>query len=413
MERRTFIATTGTGVGIGVAGCLNAQNNATEGNETTDIEDDTPETNESETNESDGDGGGSNAETDDTGEDDETTVPATFEVASMATNSPIGGGEVLEVSATIENVGDEAGTTDVDLVVGHDPAIEDSRMLTLDPGETSDLSLEFRAGEPAGDTEEFPVCVDTGAHEACRAVVVGDDGNGDPDENVTFESCERATASGTFEDGDIAYASTGFYDQAGFGNTIIEDGITIGEDVAPFTGTIVFELSDEQAVSERVDGVTISVPDYGEYGTVITGLTTDREDYMVAGITHANPHAEACLEEIESEWEDETNGGNGDPTPATFEVASMTTNSPVGGGEVLEVSATIENVGDESGTTDVDLVVGHDPAIEDSRMLTLEPGESADIVLEFQAGEPADDTEEFPVRVDTGAHEAAETVVVQ
>ncbi|WP_121744503.1 hypothetical protein [Natronorubrum halophilum] len=310
MERRTFIATTGTGVGIGVAGCLNAEDTTTPEKETTDLEDDSSEPTAAETNESGGDDGESNAETDDTGEDD--------------------------------------------------------------------------------------------------------DGNGgDPGEGVTFDSCERATVSGTFEDGEIAYASTGFYDQAGFGNTIIEDGITIGEDVAPFTGTIVFELSDEQTVSERVDGVTISVPDYGEYGTVITGLTTDREDYMVAGITHANPHAEACLEEIESEWEDETNGGNGDPAPATFEVASMATNSPVGGGEVLEVSATIENVGDESGTTDVDLVVGHDPAIEDSRMLTLEPGESADIVLEFQAGEPAGDTEEFPVRVDTGAHEAIETVVVQ
>ncbi|WP_440764842.1 hypothetical protein [Natronorubrum sp. DTA7] len=392
MERRTFIATTGTGigVGVGVAGCLDAGSAADEGDETTAIND---------------------------GEEpQESTVPATFEVASMSTNSPVGGGEVLVVDATIENVGDEEGTTDVDLVVGHSPVIEDSEILTLGPDETADLTLEFQAGQPAGDTEEFPVCVDTGAHEACQTVVVGETekGNGEPDpgQDVAFESCERATVSGSFEEGDIAYASTGFYTESGFGNTIIEDGITVGEDVAPFTGTITFEIADEQAVSEGVDGVTVTVPNYGEYGTAITGLTTDPDDYAIAGITHSNPHAQECLAEFESEWEDET-GQNGEPTPATFEVASMSTNSPVGGGELLLVNATIENVGDEEGTTDVDLVVGHDPAIEDSQLLTLEAGETADLALEFQAGYPAGDSESFPVCVDTGAHERCRTVTVE
>ncbi|WP_440771132.1 hypothetical protein [Natronorubrum sp. DTA28] len=390
MERRTFIATTGTGIGIGVAGCLDAGGTADEGDETTAIND---------------------------GEEpQESAVPATFEVSSMATNSPVGGGELLVVNATIENVGDEEGTTDVDLVVGHDPNVEDSEMLTLGAGETADLTLEFQAGHPAGDTEEFPVCVDTGAHEACETVAVGEaeNGNGEPDPgpDVTFESCERATVSGSFEEGDIAYASTGFYTEAGFGNTIIEDGVTIGEDVAPFTGTITFEISDGGAVTEGVDGVTVTVPDYGEYGTAITGLTTDPDDFAVAGITHSNPHAEDCLAEFESEWEDET-GQNGEPTPATFEVASMSTNSPVGGGQLLTVDATIENVGDEAGTTDVDLVIGHDPSIEDSEMLTLEAGETADLTLEFQAGHPAGDSESFPVCVDTGAHESCRTVTVE
>ncbi|WP_436343884.1 hypothetical protein [Natronorubrum sp. FCH18a] len=391
MERRTFIATAGIGIGVGVAGCLDAGGTADEGDETTAIDEGDTESHGS------------------------TTIPATFEVASTATNSPVGGGELLVVDATIENVGDEEGTTDVDLVVGHTPAVEDSQMLTLGPGETADLTLEFQAGYPAGDTEEFPVCVDTGAHEACETVVVGEEGgNGDPDpgEDVTFESCERAIVSGTFEEGDIAYASTGFYTESGFGNTIIEDGITIGEDVAPFTGTITFEIADERAVSEGVDGVIVTVPEYGEYGTAITGLTTDPDDYVGAGITHSNPHAEECLAEFESEWEDET-GQNGDPIPATFEVTSMATNSPVGGGELLVVDATIENVGDESGTTDVDLVVGHDPAIEDSRMLTLEASETADLTLEFRAGYPAGDSESFPVCVDTGAHESCETVTVE
>ena len=147
MERRTFIATTGTGIGIGVGGCLDSGGTADEGDETTAINDGDIDTEGS-------------------------TVPATFEVASMSTNSPVEGGELLVVEATIENVGDEEGTTDVDLVVGHDPSIEDSEMLTLEAGETADLTLEFQAGQPAGDSESFPACVDTGAHESCQTVTV-------------------------------------------------------------------------------------------------------------------------------------------------------------------------------------------------------------------------------------------------
>ncbi|QSW98477.1 hypothetical protein [Haloterrigena alkaliphila] len=336
--------------------------------------------------------------------------PALFEVATARTSSPVNGGDLLEVTAIIENVGDETGTTDVELIVGHTPEVEDSRTLTLAPGERQRLTLEFRAGQPSGGREEFPVRVDTGAHEASESVVVTADG-GDPGEGVTFDACTQARLTGTFEDGYPCYASTIFYTESGVGNTIIEDGITVGEDVdAPFTGTIVVRISDDSRVIEDGDRIYVDVPNYGEYGTVLTGLTTDEEDYRVAGTTHGNPHAEGCLEEIRSRWEDAV--GQGDSDPALFEVASVSTNSPVGPNELLEVSATIENVGDEAGTTDVELVVGHSPEVEDSQTLTLDPGESAAITLEFRAGTPSGGREEFPVRVDTGAHTVTEMVVV-
>lgn len=307
MERRTFIATTGVGIGIGAAGCLDdsAGNEAEssdgrDADETVDLEDDGEVTAEA----SDGESDAGNGEAD---TDDAESTPATFEVTSMTTNSPIGGGESLEVAATIANVGDERGTTDVELVVGHDPQIEDSERLTLEPGETVDLGLEFQAGEPTGDSEAFPVEVDTGADEATETVVVEADANGDdPDAGVTFDSCRRATVNGDFEDGDVVYASTGFYDEAGYGNTVIEDGVTIGEDVdASGVETVVFEIEDDGGVSENGDELVVSVPDYGEYGTVITGLTTDQDDYAVAGITHGNPHAETCLTDLESDWEND------------------------------------------------------------------------------------------------------------
>ncbi|ELY57428.1 hypothetical protein [Natronolimnohabitans innermongolicus] len=456
MERRTFITTAGTGIGIGVgvAGCLDDGSGDGAGpgegddGETVDLEDgdegdaDASDT-ETETDadgDTDGNGEADSDGTDDAdgddgdderdADDDSETTPATFEVASLSTTSPVDGGDTLEVSATIENVGDETGTTDVVLVVGHEPQTEDSQDLTLEAGESADITLEFRTGEPASGSESFPVTVETGADEASETVTVGADDNGDEngdtETGVSFDSCSRATVSGPFDDGDVAYASTGFYDSAGYGNTLIEDGVTIGEDVdAPLDGPIVFEIGDDGGVSESGDEVVVTIPDYGDYGTVITGLTTDEDDYVMAGVTHENPHADDCLAELEAEWEADEGNENGgedeagnddggsEPTPATFEVASLSTTSPVGGGDTLEVSATIENVGDETGTTDIELIIGHSPQTEDSQDLTLEAGETATITLEFRAGDPAGGRESFPARVDTGADSASETVTVE
>ncbi|ELY60604.1 COG1470 family protein [Natronolimnohabitans innermongolicus] len=203
---------------------------------------------------------------------------STFEISSVRTNSPIAGGETLEVEATVENTSDQPVSSAVELIVGHDPEGVDSRTVGLQPGESADVPLTFAAGHPAGDREVFPGEVTT------------------EDDSVEF--------------------------------------------------TIVVEDEDEE------------------------------------------------------------------PTPATFDVMELSTNSPVGGGETLEVDTPIENVGDETGTTDIELIVGHSPEVEDSVMRTLGPGESSTFTLTFQAGDPAGGREEFPVVVDTGADTATETVAV-
>ncbi|ELY37919.1 hypothetical protein [Natronorubrum tibetense] len=205
--------------------------------------------------------------------------PALFEVVFLGTNSPIGGGELLWVDGTIQNVGGETGTTDVDFIVGYDPVVEGSQTLTLPPHVRQPVVFEFQAGQPSGGHEVFPVRLDTGAHMVTEIVTVTENGH------------------------------------------------------------------------ETVD-------------------------------------------------------------PALFEVSTVRTNSPVGGGELLEVNAIIENVGGETGRTNIDLVVGYDPVIEDSQLLTLGAGDQETITLEFRAGHPAGDGESFPVRVNTGAHKVTEMVLV-
>lgn len=244
----------------------------------------------------------------------------------------------------------------------------------------------------------------------------GADGDGSV-RDVTFRSCTRATVTGTFDEGDVAFASTGFYDDGLFGNTAIEDGITFGEDVdAPFSGTVAFEIGSTSAVRDGTDEIVVEIPPYGSDGTVITGLTTEREDYIAAGTTHENPNASECLREIESgDGEPDTGDGDGSDTDgeasATFEISEFETNTPIDAGEFLTVSATVENTGATEGTRDLELIVGHSAERVERRSMTLGAGERTAITTGYQTPR-VDNDQEFPVRLESGDDTAEQSVLV-
>lgn len=79
-------------------------------------------------------------------------------------------------------------------------------------------------------------------------------------------------------------------------------------------------------------------------------------------------------------------GGGSDPTPASFSIDSLSTNSPITEGEFLNVDARITNTGDEQATkTAVLNVAGGD---RDSASVTLAGGESQTVRLRtgFESG---------------------------
>ncbi len=237
------------------------------------------------------------------------------------------------------------------------------------------------------------------------------DQSGGSGRDVTFHSCSRATVSGTFEDGDVAFANTGFYDDGLYGDTLLEDGIEFGTDVAaPFSGTVRFEIGEGSNVSRQSNEIVVEIPNYGTDGTVITSLTTQRSDYMGVTGTHANPRASECLRELEPADSGESSDGDaaGDPT---FEVSDLSTNTPINAGESLELRATIRNAGDAEATADVRFVVGHDPVQVDARSVTLAPGETT--TVQFGYVTPlVDNDQEFPVRVESTGNSATESVLV-
>ncbi|WEL21860.1 hypothetical protein [Halorhabdus sp. BNX81] len=77
--------------------------------------------------------------------DEEANVAVTID----STNSPVEEGETLAVDATVENTGDETQTQSIELDVA---GLRDSESVTLDPGESQTITLEWQtASGDAGD----------------------------------------------------------------------------------------------------------------------------------------------------------------------------------------------------------------------------------------------------------------------
>ncbi|MFP8955853.1 hypothetical protein ACLI4Y_03930 [Natrialbaceae archaeon A-CW3] len=277
-----------------------------------------------------------------------------------------------------------------------------------DDGGDDEASAEGDGEGGTGNDEEDGADSDENGTNDAEDEANGDDeesddenGSGDGDPTVRFDGCTRVEVTGSFTEDDVVYASTGFYDDGLYGNTRLEDGVTFGRDVeAPFSGTVVLELGDDRDVAVGRDEIVVTIPEYGSDGTVITGVTTDPDDAAVAGTTHENPHASACLEEIEA-----------DSVDARFVVDILDTTAPVDSGEYLEVTAEIRNVSDVDGSQEIRLLVGHDAEVVDRRTVDLQSGMTDTVRLGYETASIERD-QEFPVTVETADDGDTETVLV-
>jgi hypothetical protein len=200
----------------------------------------------------------------------------------------------------------------------------------------------------------------------------------DPAFDVAFVDCSRVEVTASLDDGDQIAASTGFYDAGGFGNTIIEDFVTVGEDVeAPFTGTIVFEVGADDEVTD--DEITVGVPEYGLYGTAITGISSPSA-IPTASVDHPNPDAAACLEEVR-------------PDEPTIDVADLAV-----GEDAIDVTFEYENPNDAPLVVASAFVEG---TTADEPPTDLDPGEN-EFTVEWV---PESDDERLIWEVDLSVYE--------
>ncbi|WP_339102824.1 lamin tail domain-containing protein [Haloterrigena salinisoli] len=212
--------------------------------------------------------------------------------ATLNVSDQTGDGETLvvdEANATVDyrvTATDENGTQrgESDLFEANETAELES--LDLEPPLSENATLEVAV------TDENDTAL---ANESVEYTVDGDPATFE----ATFPSCSQAEVTGSFEEGDTIIVGTAFYESGGFGNSMGEYAVTVGEDVpAPFEGTLTYETGDDFTVAETADGATVTVPE-GDTGAVITGFASP--DATPGSIDHPNPNASECLEEIRPE----------------------------------------------------------------------------------------------------------------
>jgi len=145
-----------------------------------------------------------------------TDEPANFTVRIDNTNSPVTEGDRLKVRATIENVGDRRATQPVTLTI--DGNLNDTRDLTLDGGESEQVTLAWKTGGDAGghtatvssenDSANTSVQVLTPAFfnvtaESSRDGPIIDPTINNAGENADFQITVNATINNTGENADF------------------------------------------------------------------------------------------------------------------------------------------------------------------------------------------------------------------
>ncbi|GAB3031178.1 CARDB domain-containing protein [Natronobiforma cellulositropha] len=285
-----------------------------------------------------------------------------FALEGVDLTTPIDAGETVTVTATVENVGDAAGETAVTLEVGGEES--DSRAVSLDPGETDTVALEWRT-ETAG---EYDLTVSVGNDSTTETVVVDEPGQAELvvaalETNAPVEAGDTLTVTATVEN----------------------------------TGT----AAGEQTVSLEVGGEvrdtrTVSL-DPDETETVTLEWETGDDDVGDHDITVSSDD-DSASEPITVDAVAE----------AVFVVDALETNTPIETGETLTVTATVENTGTAAGEQTVILEIGGE--VRDARTLVLEADATNTVTLEWET--TTADTGEYDAVVVTDDAVVSEPVTV-
>lgn len=395
-------------------------------------------------------------------------------------NTPLEGGDLLAMTAELENSASTDERVELSLIVGEDPKVVGQRTISVEAGETRIVEfLQFRT-YPVRSDDTFPVRVETATDIAEIMVTVAgvepfDAQYAYPDRDqeltvqpgtavlfeIDAEMLDQQGSTHWYVDGEYVTTPVGpwpatyfadvgreffahTFDAAGTylvdaavigdgGNTASRWEVIVADDGAepptidaarPATSelatdepaTLELDVSSATTELDRViwwmtqSDVILDVSD-------ISG-TSDTASVWIDGGCHTcqieawvidKRNAYTAVNPWVFEGFDEAGNDNGEGE-GEVAVTILDTNSPVTGGEVLEVTAAIENTGTAEVTRDVNLVVGDDPELVDSRTVTVPAGRTKRFELVFETYPVAQD-DSFPVRVETGDSTDQRTVL--
>jgi PGF-CTERM protein len=257
-----------------------------------------------------------------------------FAVTIDSTNSPVQEGEILEVTATVENTGDYSDTQDITLTVGGKQ--RDMTQVALDPGEKRTVTLDWATS--SGDAGEYTANVSSDDDFDTTAVSV----NGPSYFQVDINS----TNSPVTENDTVAVEA------------IIEN-----------TG----DQTDNQKINLSIDGkvvdnATVALDPGASQSRTLNWQTEsgDAGDHQAS--VESEDDADDAIVTVENVPE--------------FEVDVQSTNEPVAAGQTLQVDVEIDNNDRNSDTQDVELEI--DGTVRDTESVALDGGESSTVQLDWK-----------------------------
>ncbi|AUX10378.1 cell surface glycoprotein [Halalkaliarchaeum desulfuricum] len=261
--------------------------------------------------------------------------PAVFELSDGTLNrTEIEPGETVEASATLENVGDEEGTVTADLEVNG--TVEASTDVTLSAGESTTVAFKYEP-ETEGEYGLEIVAEDNDGGETTADAGTLTVSEPDPAEFVVSNA---QTSDVTIEEGETV--------------TVTADVENVGDESGSFTA--------EFQVDDSVEETTAVELDPGEETTVSFDRTFDE-----AGTYYLAVSDESAGEVTVTE-----------PGEPAFETRDLAVEeNPILEGDSVDITATVENVGDDTGEHTAELIVNNSVVASDT--VQLDPDQSTTV----------------------------------
>lgn len=300
-----------------------------------------------------------------------TQSESNLQIAVTDTTSPVPAGGSLLVNATVENEGTGLGWQTV-VLTNPDGNIVDSTDVQIGGGDDVDVTFEWQT-TPADVVENGSVTVFTADDDASAPVTVEEA----TDDGAVFEvaaiEAHDPVQAGEDLDVEVTIENTGTV--AGQQFVVLADG----EEFPPIYDDRVVELAPGES-----ETLTL---------TWATTLTDDGHPSVGVYTQNDNRTVETSVEAVDS---------------PQFEVEVSDTNSPVELGDELEVTATVENVGDVAG--DQFLSLQFEGAILDIQTLTLDAGAVEVVTFTWETTFPV---HRDPIAVYSNDDSDTETVTVK
>ena len=302
------------------------------------------------------------------------TFTSNFAVSSISAPSSVTEGDTIDVSATVENTGEFSNEQTQDVTLDIPGVGAASQSITLTGGESQDRTLSVGTG--SGDSGTYDATVQTNDDNASQSITINEpapepDPEPDPDPanfGVSIQSTNSPVTTGN---------------QLEVTATVENTGGQIGEQ------SITFSVNGSQLDSESIS----------------LGAGNSQEIDFTYDTTNSDKPA---VDVTVASGDDSASSTVSVADPSFFDVTTLDAPATVTTGNTVDLSATIENTGGQSGEQSITFSVGGSEVSSESVSLAAEATQEVD----FSYPTTANDKPEIDIAVATADTSENSTVSV-